>query len=93
MSRQGRPPKIDVDALCRAYSEFGVITSYLMERFGVNQSTIYYHLRRRGVWNGKTRRQFCRKAKQRFIGKASPCIADMVCQGNRIIERVEVLLD
>jgi hypothetical protein len=89
MSRQGRPPKIDIDALCRAYTEHGLGSSELCERFGINWSTVNYHLKRRGLWNGKTRRHFCRKAKQRFQGTVAPSLASIVSRANRIIERVD----
>lgn len=90
MARLGRSPKIDVASLCRAYSVHGVRVTGLMERFGINQGTAYYHLKRAGIWKGKPRSRSGARSGSECLGARVPfCLVPILDRANRVVERVE----
>lgn len=47
---------IDVERLIKACRD-GLTNGELCERFGINQQTVYYHLKKHGLWCGRTRQK------------------------------------
>ena len=96
MSRLGRPPQINVDSLCRVYAMHELTVTEIAEIFGLNHSTVHYHLKRAGIWKGKTRRRAARTLGAKLVecstqsrGAAPARVVRLALQARRIIERTE----
>ena len=92
MSRQGRPPKINVDSLLRVYVENDLSSGELEERFGINRGTIYYHLKRAGIWHGKSRNMSAtafQGGKVASVGSVSGQVAAILQKANKLVEGID----
>lgn len=61
---------IDVERLIKASTD-GLTSGEICERFGINQATLYYHLKKRGLWHGKQRKKTQCQIKREALMKAS----------------------